>query len=239
MAIAIPTYTNDFSPNINEIFEEAFERAGEELRTGYQFRTAARSMNYLLGEWANRGINLWTVEPGLIPLVKGQAEYFIPPNDNSTVDLLEHVVRTGNDTPNQTDITISRISMSTYASIPNKVTPGRPIQLFVRRLNDGPLVTVWPVPDRGTAEAPYYHLVYLRLRRIYDAGTGINTADVPFRFNEALVAGLAYKIALKLPNADPTRIQGLKAMYDEAWELASAEDREKAPVRFVPRISSI
>lgn len=234
-----PTFDNNFSPDLNEIFEEAFERAGEELRTGYHFRTARRSLNYLLGEWANRGVNLWTLEEGQIPLIAGQAEYVIPPGDDSTVDLLEHFIRTGSGALNQTDLTISRISVSTYSSIPNKISRGRPIQVLVKRIMPAPTITVWPVPDRGTSQNPYYYFRYFRLRRMYDAGDGVNTADIPFRFNEALVAGLAYKIALKLPNADPTRVQGLKAMYDEAWDLASQEDREKAPVRFVPRISNI
>jgi hypothetical protein len=239
----VTTSTTTFNPNLNEIFEEAFERAGQEMRSGYDFRTARRSLNYLLLEWANRGFNLWTLEQGQISLTPGVAEYDLP---SDTVDLAEHVVRTGaGSVSTQVDLTITRISISTYASIPNKLSPGRPIQLLVSR-NSGqassasplapnnPKVTVWPVPNDNT-----YTLVYWRLRRIKDAGDGSNVVDIPFRFQEALVAGLALKVAAKLPSADVTRVQGLKMAYDEAWDLASTEDRDKAAVRFVPRISPL
>jgi hypothetical protein len=240
--MAFTTGTTAFNPNLNEIFEEAFERAGQEMRSGYDFRTARRSLNYLLLEWANRGINMWTLEQGQIALLPGVATYDLP---NDTVDLAEHVIRTGaGSVSTQVDLTISRISVSTYASIPNKLSPGRPIQVMVSRnsgqaspttVANNPKITVWPVPNQGSALIPYFYFVYWRLRRLQDAGDGSNIVDIPFRFQEALVSGLAYKIALKLPNADPTRVQGLKTMYDEAWDLASSEDREKAPVRFVPR----
>jgi hypothetical protein len=233
-----------FNPTLNEIFEEAFERCGSELRSGYDFRTARRSLNYLLAEWANRGINLWTIEQGSINLVQGQTVYDLPVD---TVDLIEHVIRTfSNEGPNQTDLNITRISVSTYSTIPNKLAQGRPIQVWVNRQSGqqvgsdlatpkNPQINVWPAPNQGTALQPYYVFYYWRLKRIFDAGNGINSVDIPFRFQNALVAGLAYMISIKLPNADPTRVQGLKMMYDEAWALASEEDREKAAVRFVPR----
>lgn len=219
--------TATFNLDLTEIVEEAFERAGSELRSGYDLRTARRSLNLMFADWANRGINMWTFEQGTIPLVQGTASYDLPAD---TVDLLEHVVRTGaGEASTQSDISITRISVSTYASIPNKITQGRPIQILVNRTNT-PSVTVWPTPDQSS----YYTLVYWRLRRIQDAGNGVNTMDMPFRFIPAMVAGLAYYVALKVPGGFD-RLQVLKAQYDEAWELASSEDREKAAVRLVPR----
>lgn len=218
--------TATFNLDLSELVEEAFERAGTELRTGYDLRTARRSLNLMFADWANRGLNMWTFEQGSIPLVQGTATYNLP---SETVDLIEHVVRTGSGS-NQSDLTITRISISTYATIPNKTTQARPIQILVNRAQATPSVTIWPVPDISD----YYTLVYWRLRRIEDAGSGVNTMDVPFRFIPAMVAGLAYYLALKIPEAAP-RLQMLKAQYDEAWTLAEQEDREKAAVRFVPR----
>ena len=221
-----------FNMEFTEIAEEAWERAGREMRSGYDLRTARRSMNLLTIEWANRGINMWTIEEGYIDLVQGQAEYDLP---DDTIDLLEHVVRTGSGSySTQQDITISRISVSTYASIPNKQTQGRPIQVKVERLRDNPRIVIWPVPNQGTALDPYYLFVYWRLRRIEDAGSGVQTPDMNFRFYPALVAGLAYYIAMKVPELTD-RIPMLKSIYDEQYDLAGQEDREKAPVRFVPR----
>jgi hypothetical protein len=219
--------TSAFNLDLNDIVEEAFERAGAELRTGYDMRTARRSLNLLFADWANRGINMWTIEQGTINLVAGTATYVLP---TDTVDLLDHVIRTGaGNASTQADLTITRISVSTYATLPNKLTQARPIQIWIQRFNT-PQVTLWPVPDNVQP----YQLVYWRLRRIQDAGTGVNTMDIPFRFLPCMVAGLAYYLALKIPNA-LQRIDILKAQYDEAWGLASDEDREKAAVRFVPR----
>lgn len=219
--------TTDFILDFTEIAEEAFERAGREMRSGYDLRTARRSMNLLMIEWQNRGINLFTVEQGSQVLTPGTATYNLPAD---TIDLLEHVVRTGTG-QNQQDLSISRISVSTYATIPNKTATGRPIQVWIERLRDNPKVTLWPVPD--TAQP--YTLVYWRLRRIQDAGSGVQTPDVNFRFFPCLVAGLAYYIAMKMPDLGD-RVQLLKAEYDEQFNLAAGEDREKAPVRFVPRM---
>ena len=296
--------TATFNPDLTELVEEAFERAGVELRTGYDLRTARRSLNILFADWANRGINMWTFEQGTINLVPGQNTYPIP---NDTVDLLEHVIRTGaNSASTQADLTITRISVSTYATIPNKLQQARPIQIWVQRLNGQtsstgttlsaaisatdttvavtsavglaatgfilvgsetigygyisgntlyscsrgqnnttaaahlintavyqqnlPAVTVWPTPDNSTT----YQLIYWRMRRIDDAGGGVNTMDIPFRFLPCLVAGLAYYLALKVPNGTQ-RLDILKSQYDEAWELAATEDRETAALRFVPR----
>jgi hypothetical protein len=239
--MAETTTTTSFNPTLNDLIEEAFERCGLELRSGYDFRTARRSLNFMLTEWANRGINLWTIEQGQITLVQGQITYDLPVD---TVDLLEHVIRTfPSSIANQTDININRISISTYSTIPNKLTQGRPIQVWVNRRSgqttDGeilyPQINVWPSPDQGTLESPYYYFVYWRLRRMYDAGNGANVEDIPFRFQNALVAGLAYMLSVKLPDA-LQRVSMLKQQYDEAWEMAAGEDREKAPDRLVPRM---
>jgi hypothetical protein len=147
------------------------------------------------------------------------------------VDLLEHVIRTGaGSSATQADLTITRISVSTYATIPNKLSTGRPIQIYIDRQTTTPQITVWPVPDTSTT----YSLVYWRLRRVQDAGAGVNTMDVPFRFLPALVSGLAYYLALKIPGG-MERLQELKSQYDEVWANAAGEDHDKASVRLVPR----
>jgi hypothetical protein len=216
-----------FNPDLTEIIEEAFERCGGEMRTGYDMRTARRSLNLMFTDWANRGVNMWTMEQGQQILTPGTATYNLPAD---TVDLLDHVIRTGaGNVSTQADLTITRISEPTYATIPNKLAQARPIQIWIERLNT-PRFTVWPVPDN----TQQYILVYWRLRRIQDAGNGVNTMDMPFRFYNAMVAGLSYYMGMKVPGAID-RLQVLKAQYDEAWELASGEDREKAAVRFVPR----
>jgi len=228
--------TTAFNMDFTEIAEEAWERAGREMRSGYDLRTARRSMNLLTIEWQNRGINMWTIEEGTVNLVQGTAAYALPAD---TIDLLEHVIRTGAGSySTQSDLSISRISVSTYSSIPNKLTQGRPIQLYIDRGQVNPTVTVWPVPDQGTGGSPYYILKYWRMRRIEDAGSGVQTADVNFRFLPCLVAGLAYYIAQKDPELMP-RIPMLQAEYERQFELAAGEDREKAPVRFVPRMSYV
>ena len=244
--MAYTTSTTAFNPTLNELVEESFERCGKELRTGYDFRTARRSLNFLLTEWANRGINLWTIEQGQITLIQGQTTYDLPVD---TVDLIEHVIRTDpGQIGNQTDINISRISVSTYSTIPNKITQGRPIQVWVNRQSGQttnavgatpkyPQINVWPSPDQGSLSSPYYYFVYWRLKRMVDAGNGVNVEEIPFRLQNALVCGLAYMLAMKLPEITETRIAILKAQYDEAWDLAAAEDREKAPDRYVPRMS--
>lgn len=229
------TGTQTFNLDLNNLIEEAFERAGSELRTGYDFRTARRSLNLLTIEWANRGINLWTIEQGQIALTQGTITYNLPVD---TIDLLDSVIRTQSGI-DQTDINISRISVSTYASIPNKNAQGRPIQVWIDRQSGAtepttginyPTINVWPCPDQSN----YYTYVYWRLKRIQDAGNGTNTQDIPFRMLPCLVAGLAYYLAMKLPGAE-TRLEMLKMSYEEQWMLASSEDREKAPLRLAPR----
>jgi hypothetical protein len=236
-----------FNLDLNNLIEEAFERCGLELRTGYDMRTARRSLNLLTIEWANRGINLWTIEQGSIPLVQGQGTYDLPVD---TIDLLDHVVRTQSGI-NQTDINISRISVDTYSTIPNKNAQGRPIQVWINRQSgakypvngnepittnpvtgvNAPNINLWPVPE----QSDFYTFVYWRLRRIQDAGNGVNTQDIPFRMLPCLVAGLAYYLSMKLPEALP-RVEMLKMSYEEQWNLASSEDREKASLRIAPRV---
>jgi hypothetical protein len=220
--------TTAFNLDLTEIIEEAFERCGSELRSGYDLKTARRSLNLLFADFANRGVNMWTIEQGSQVLTPGTATYTLPAD---TVDLLEHVIRTGAGVAStQADLTITRISVSTYATIPNKLQQARPIQIYIDRQTAAPTFTVWPTPDASQT----YTVVYWRLRRTQDAGDGVNTMDVPFRFLPAMVAGLAYYLALKVPGG-AERLPILKAQYDEAWDLASSEDREKAAVRFVPR----
>jgi hypothetical protein len=224
--------TTDFNLEFTEIAEEAWERAGREMRSGYDLRTARRSMNLMTIEWQNRGINMWTIDEGVINLVQGVNTYDLPAD---TIDLLEHVIRTGaGNASTQSDLTITRISVSTYATIPNKLQQARPIQVWIQRLRDAPKITVWPTPDQGTVGSPYYIFKYWRMRRIQDAGSGVQTADANFRFLPALTAGLAYQIAMKVPELMP-RVPMLKEAYDEQFNLAAGEDREKAAVRFVPR----
>jgi hypothetical protein len=219
--------TSSFNLDLTEIVEEAFERVGSELRTGYDLKTARRSLNLMFADWANRGVNMWTFEQGSINMVPGQATYNLP---EDTVDLLEHVIRTGaGSASTQADLTITRISVSTYATIPNKLQQARPIQVWIERLNT-PRITVWPTPDNSQP----YVFVYWRMRRIQDAGNGVNTMDMPFRFIPCMVAGLAYYLALKVAGG-AERLPILKQQYDEAWQLASDEDREKASIRLVPR----
>lgn len=300
------TGTTSFNLDVNDLIEEAFERCDKQLRTGYDFRTARRSLNLLTIEWANRGINLWTVEQGVIPMVTGQAMYPIPVD---TIDLMDTVIRQNNGTSNQIDINISRIAEPTYMSLPNKLAQGRPIQVYINRqsgqenLSDAllaanvsstdttitltstngiasagfikigtetisypnvsgnqllncargqngttaaahttgdtitvqnlPCINVWPTPN---APGNQYLFVYYRLRRIQDAGSGTYVQDLPFRFIPAMVAGLAYQLSTKLPDMDMNRIPMLKADYEQQFQLAADEDREKAPIRFVPRM---
>jgi hypothetical protein len=227
--------TTGFNLNLNDLFEEAFEQCGAEMRSGYDFRSARRSLNLLTAEWANRGINLWTVDTGTIPMVQGQITYDLPVD---TIDLIEHVVRTQSGV-GQTDINITRISVDTYATIPNKNAQGRPIQVWINRQSGAdypvtgvanPQINVWPAPDQNNL----YTFVYWRLRRMQDAGNGVTTQDIPFRFLPCLVAGLAFHLSMKIPGA-LERTPVLKARYEELWQQAADEDREKAALRIAPR----
>lgn len=220
--------TTTFDLDLAEIIEEAFERCGGEARTGYAFRTARRSLNLLFLEWANQGVNMWTIDSGEIPLVDGVKTYALPLD---TIDIMDAVIRTGTGM-GQSDLNIARVSFSTYATMPNKEITGRPTLMKIDRHN-APQVTLWPVPQYATPLT----FVYWRLRRIQDVTDGVNTMDMPFRFLPALVAGLAHKLALKIPEALP-RLPELERQYITAWDLATGEDRERATLRLVPRIPS-
>ena len=301
--------TNTFNLDLNDVIEEAFERCGRQLRSGYDFRTARRSLNLLTIEWANRGINLWTMVQGTIPMVTGQALYPVPV---TTIDIMDAVIRQYPGLTLQTDINISRISESTYSTIPNKLTQGRPIQFWYNRQSGAenpltgitlastitssdttvelsslpaglpsagfikigsetisypnvdpatnsltncargqngttaaghssgaaitqqnlPCVNVWPTPN---PPGDQYTFVYWYLRRIQDAGNGVTFQDIPFRWVNCLAAGLAYMLSIKLEGVPQERVMFLKADYEDQFGLASTEDRETAPVRFVPR----
>lgn len=222
--------TTTWSPDIGEIVEEAYERAGLELRSGYDLRTARRSLNFLLTEFSNKGLNLWTVASGTLTLVPGQKTYTSAdglPAD--AVDYIEHMCRTSS-AGIPTDISLNRISVSTYANIPTKEQAGRPYQIYVNRATASPQITLWPVPDSSTS----YTLAYWYLRRLDDATSPVSqTLEIPFRFYNALAAGLAYHIALKKPEVQD-RISMLKSLYDEAFQLAADEDRDRSSLRITP-----
>jgi len=223
--------TTDFNLDLAAIADEAWDRATggtSELRSGYQMKSVRRSMNLLLADLANRGLNLWTIDSGSIPLVEGQATYSLPLD---TVDTMEVICRlNAGDQQTQADLYMNRISMSTYAGLSSKLVQARPVQYVVDRIQ-APTLTLWPVPDQTDT----YLLVYWRLRRVQDAGNGNNTFDIPFRMLPPLTAGLAYYLSMKLPEG-AERMGVLKSMYDEAWQIAAEEDREKASVTLVPRM---
>lgn len=214
-------------PDLPELFEEAYERAGLEMRSGYDLKTARRSLNLLTLEWANRGLNLFTIEAGTQALTPGVAEYTLPAG---TIDLIEHQLRTGSGAQ-QVDTYLDRISVSTYSQQSSKNLTGRPTQIFVQRLATQTKFTVWPVPDSTTP----YTVAYYRLKGIdgLTSGIGADMTSVPPRFVPALVAGLAYYIAMKKPQAQPM-LPTLKAIYDEQFDLAAGEDRERASVMLTP-----
>ena len=219
--------TSTFTLDIVDICEEAYERAGLEMRSGYDLKTARRSLDLMSIEWINRGLNLWTIEEGTQAITAGTATYSFPAG---TIDFLDQVIRTdAGETNNQSDTSVTRISPDSYASLPNKLQEGKPLQIYIQR-TVSPQYTLWPVPD----DAETYTLVYWRIRRIEDAGTsGTNTYDAPERWLPALTAGLAYYISMKRPEATQ-RVQLLKSVYDEQFSYAAEEDRVKASVRLVP-----
>jgi len=213
-------------PDIAELFEEAYERAGLSMRSGYDVKTARRSLNLLTLEWQNRGLNLFTIDSGTQVLTAGTASYTMPAD---TIDLIEHQLRTGSGV-NQVDTSLERVSVSTYAQQTNKNTAGRPTQIYVARNASDVTITLWPVPDTTTA----YTLLYYRLKGIDGLASGVGTsAAVPPRFIPALVSGLAYHVAMKKPEAI-SRAAALKAEYEQQFELAAGEDEDRSSVRFVP-----
>ena len=213
------------TPDLPELFEEAYERAGLAMRSGYDLKTARRSLNLLTLEWQNRGLNLFTIEAGTLSITAGTETYTLP---TDTIDLIEHQVRTGTGT-NQTDTALERISVSTYAQQTNKKTQGRPTQIFVQRLPTEVKVTLWPVPDATTT----YTLFYYRLKGIdgLSSGIGGDISSVPPRFVPALVSGMAYYLSMK---KNPQMAANLKQEYEFQFQLASGEDEETASIKFVP-----
>lgn len=213
-------------PDLPELFEEAFERAGLEMRSGYDLKTARRSLNMLTLEWQNRGLNLFTIEAGTVSLVAGTATYTLPAG---TIDLIETHLRTGTGT-SQTDTTIMRVSVSTYAQQTNKNLQGRPTQAYVERLATEVKVTLWPVPDAST-----YTLSYYRLKGIDGLASGIggDVTNVPPRFVPALVAGLAFQIAMKRPEA-AARVIPLREEYELQFKMAADEDEDRSSSFFTP-----
>lgn len=217
--------TKTFELDVADYVEEAFERCGIEVRTGYDQRTARRSLNLLFADWANRGLNQWTIERETITVDPLNGVDY--PLSASTIDILSAVVRNadGVGTSSQVDLTIDRVSREYYLNIPNKLTEGRPVQYFLDR-QISPVLYVWPKPNTT------YYLVVDKLVRMDDAAAGVNTLQVPFRFYPCLAAGLAYYIAIKRA---PERVQLLKAVYEEEFERAAAEDRDRAGLRLTPR----
>ena len=216
--------TSAFNLEISEVIEEAFERCGLQSKTGYDIETARRSLNLLSLEWTNRGLNFWTVEQGTKPCSAGTSTVTM---DSDTIDLIQHWIRDGSGT-SQSDLPLSRFSVSQYSTIPNKLTEGRPVNLYIDKQRDAPVVYLWPTPDKA------YTFVYQQIRRIEDTGVvGSNDPDVPARFLPALVAGLAFMVSQKYPEAFP-RSAELKAEYEFQWDLAQQEDRDRASVHFVP-----
>lgn len=216
-----------------EAIEEAFERCGLESRGGYDARTARRSINLMMLDWANRGLNMWTYEERTQVLTYNDGSYDI---GSDIVDVLEQVVQlpTGQSSSSLSRYNMTRVSVSTQATRTNPNITGRPVEVFYQRLTSGITAHVWPLPGASGT----YTLVYWVLRRIEDAGAYTNTGDFPFRFLPVFVAGLAYYIAQKKRRDDPNLVSTLKAEYDEAWSAASQEDREKATLSIVPRSSS-
>lgn len=225
--------TTTFDLNMIESIEEAFERCGLESRGGYDMRTARRSINLMMLEWANRGLNMWTYEERTQLLTYNDGSYDLGAD---IVDVLEQVVQLppGQTSPSLNRYNMTRVSVSTQATRTNPDITGRPVEVFYQRLTGGITAHVWPLPGSGGP----YTLVYWVLRRIEDAGAYTNTNDFPFRFLPVFVAGLAYYLAQKKRRDDPNLVAVLKAEYDEAWVAAAGEDREKAVLRLVPRGSS-
>lgn len=223
-----------WNPSLIEIMEEAFDRINRPFSVGYDITTARRSLNYLFAEWANRGINMWTLESGTQLLTAGTATYSLPAD---TVDIMDVTIRTNSgQIDSQSDISITRISFDTYQTLPNKLTTGRPTQYMITRGTAVPTIYLWTVPDTSQT----YYLYYWRLRRIQDAGaSAAYTADVPFRFLPALTSGLAYHLGSKKRTDDPNLVAELKARYDLDWEYASNEDHERASWNIVPYVGQV
>lgn len=210
--------SKDFELDVADYIEEAFERCGLEVRTGYDLKTAKRSLNLMLADWANRGLNQWTIKQRSITMVQGDGEYDL---GTDVIDVLSVIVRR-----DSTDYALERLSRSDYITIPNKTTQGRPNQFFLDRQLT-PNLKLWPLPDNST-DVIYYDA----LTRMDDADTFVNTMDLPFRFYPCLAAGLSYYLSLKRA---PQRTQLLKAVYEEEFERAAEEDRDRASFNVAPK----
>ncbi len=211
--------SRDFNIDVGEIIEEAYERCGLEVRTGYDARTARRSLNLMFADWANRGVNLWTVKQGTATLTQGTATVTLTAD---VVDVLEIVLRRGS-----TDFEIQRISRGEYATLPDKTTQGRPSQFWFNK-QITPIINLWAVPENSTDQIVYYYV-----QRIEDADALVNTTDMPFRFYPCMVAGLAYYLAMKRA---PQLIQLLKSVYEEEFQRAADEDEDRVPLKLQPSI---
>ena len=218
--------STNFEPNVTEFIEEAYERCGLELRTGYDLKTAIRSVNLMLAEWANRGLNQWTIEQATQTVTEGTTDYSLNAN---IIDILDVVLRrTINQT--QTDISMNRVSRSEYINIPNKTTKARPSQFFLDKLST-PTLKIWPAPENSTDI-----LVFNKIVRMDDADKGTNTMDMPFRFYPCFVAGLAYYLSLKIA---PERTAQLKSIYEEEFRRAADQDEDRASFKIRPRIKAL
>jgi hypothetical protein len=209
--------SRDFNIDVAEIIEEAYERCGLEMRTGYDAKTARRSLNLMFAEWANRGLNLWTVEQEVLTLTQGQAQETL---SEDVVDILEMALRRDG-----TDLEMERISRGQYLDFPNKTSQGRPSQFYFDR-GIAPVINLWQTPENSTDQLVFYYV-----RRIEDADKLVNTSAIPFRFYLCMVAGLAYYLAMKRA---PDRLQLLKAVYEEEFQRASEEDEDRVPLKLVP-----
>jgi len=212
--------SRDFNLDVGEVIEEAYERCGLEVRTGYDAKTARRSINLMFADWANRGLNLWTVKEANFTVTQGTSSY---PLASDVVDVLDVVVRRSS-----TDFEVQRISRGDYATVPNKTTQGRPSQYYLDR-QITPVMYLWSTPENSTDQVRYYYV-----RRIEDADTLVNTTDMPFRFFPCMVAGLAYYISMKRA---PDRIQMLKTVYEEEFQRAADEDQGRTPLKLQPNLS--
>ena len=211
--------SRDFNLDVAEAIEEAYERIGLEMRTGYDAKTARRSMNLMFAEWANRGLNLWTVATGTTTVTQGTSQYALA---EDVVDLLDMVLRRSG-----TDYEMTRISRGDYLDFPNKTDQGRPSQFYFDR-QIAPEITLWQTPENSTDQLVYYYV-----QRIEDVDSLTNTTAVPFRFYPCMVAGLAYYLAIK---RTPDRVQMMKSIYKEEFQRAANEDEDKVPLMLTPSI---
>ena len=213
--------STNFEPDVTEFVEEAFERCGLELRTGYDLKTAKRSINLMLAEWANRGLNQWTIEQATQTVTKGTNQYTL---NSNVIDILDCSLRRDTDGTNL-DLQMTKISRSEFLNIPTKSTEARPTQFFLDK-QVTPVLNIWPTPENSTDV-----LVFNKLVRMDDADTATNTMDMPFRFYPCFAAGLAYYIAIKKA---PDRVVMLKQMYEDEFERAMSQDEDSASFRISP-----